>query len=324
MVFLEIMRTSFAPPTAWLEKGSRERYGRTSGHPGIPALAAVLLLLAGSSAATQNGSPDRVVGKNIPYAVRPGDSLTLIGARFGVDAGRLARSNGLTPAARLAIGRTLQVDNRHLVPEVVGEGIVINVPQRLLFFFREGKLAAWYPVALGRRDWQTPTGLFEVASKRRQPTWHVPPSIQREMRQEGKPVRTEVAPGPDNPLGDYWIGLSGSSCGIHGTNAPSSIYSFRTHGCIRLHPEDAADLFSRVSIGVSVEIVYEPVLAARLADGTVFLEVNPDVYGRTGNLRAAFDALAARLGILEFIDPARVDAAVAAREGLAVRIDRLP
>jgi L,D-transpeptidase ErfK/SrfK len=315
------MGTSFASGTECPGSRARERCGLIKR---IFAPAAALLLLAGSRTAAETGPQDRIVGRELVYVVRPGDSLTVIGARFGVDAGRLARSNGLTPTARLPIGRTLRVDNRHVVPDVVGEGIVINVPQRLLFFFRDGKLAAWYPVALGRRDWQTPTGLFEVASKRSKPTWHVPPSIQRELRQQGKPVQIEVAPGPNNPLGDYWIGLSASFCGIHGTNAPASIYSFRTHGCVRLHPDDIADLFPRVSIGTPVEVVYEPVLAARQTDGSIFLEVNPDVYGRTGSLRAAFDALATRLQILELVDPARVDAALEAREGRASRIDRLP
>lgn len=287
--------------------------------PAVPATFAVLLLLVTGLAEADDAGP--VVGREFLYTVRSGDSLTVVGARFGVDSARLARENGLSSRARLSVGQSLSVDNRHVVPEA-GGGIVINVPQRLLFFFREGRLAAWYPVALGRRDWQTPIGVFEVASKRREPTWHVPKSIQEEMRRHGEKVRTEVPPGPENPLGDYWIGLSGSLCGIHGTNAPASIYSFRTHGCIRLHPDDIADLFPRVSIGTPVEIIYEPVLLARRLDGGVFLEVNPDVYGRTRDLPAAFDALAAREGVLGVLDPTRVDAALERREGVALRINR--
>jgi L,D-transpeptidase ErfK/SrfK len=291
---------------------------------GLPAFLTFPLLLAGSGMPAESASPDRLVGSEFVYIVRPGDSLALVGARFGVDAGLLARSNGIPRAARLLIGRSLRVDNRRIVPDAVGEGIVINVPQRLLFLFRDGRLEAWYPVALGRRDWQTPTGLVAVASKRHKPTWHVPPSIQREMREQGERVRTVVPPGPDNPLGEYFIGLSRSMCGIHGTNAPASIYSFRTHGCIRLHPDDAADLFSRVSIGTPVEIIYEPVLVARPADGAVYLEVNPDVYGRTGDPRRVFDALASRDSPPDTVDPARVDAVLAAGEGRAIRIDRVP
>ena len=261
------------------------------------------------------------MGREFLHKVTSGASLALLGARFGVDPGRLARANGLAATARLSIGQVLKIDNRHIVPDAVPEGVVLNLPQRLLFFFRNGSLVAWYPAAVGRPDWQTPLGLFEVTSKRRDPTWNVPVSIQEEMRQLGRPVRTRVPPGPDNPLGQYWVGLSAALCGIHGTNSPSSIYGFRTHGCIRLHPQDIADLYGRVSIGTPVEVVYEPVLLAREPGGGVFLEVNPDAYGRAGNPRTAFEALAARHGISD-ADPARVDSALAAREGAATRINR--
>lgn len=270
---------------------------------------------------TRAESPGPLVGESSPYKVKRGDSWTLLGARFGVDPRLLARANGLSPQGRLSIGQSLRVENRHIVPDA-GDGIVVNIPQRLLFFFHEGTLAAWYPVAVGRANWQTSTGRFEVVSRRRRPAWHVPPSIQEEMRRQGEPVRTVVPPGPQNPLGEHWIGLSGSSCGIHGTNAPESIYSFRTHGCIRLHPDDAADLFARVSIGTPVEIAYEPVLLARQPDGAVFLEVNPDVYGRAADLRALFEAAAARQNVLDIVDPARVEAVLANRAGIAERIDR--
>jgi L,D-transpeptidase ErfK/SrfK len=293
-------------------------YGR--GSPRALAFFALVLSLAGSFTRAQSG-PGPLVGGPSLYQVKRGDSLTLLGARFGVDTRLLARANGLSPQARLSVGQSLRLENRHVVPDA-GDGIIVNIPQRLLFFFHDGALAAWYPVALGRPDWQTPTGRFEVVSLRRRPTWHVPPSIQEEMRRQGKPVQTVVPPGPQNPLGKQWIGLSASFCGIHGTNAPASIYSFRTHGCIRLHPDDAADLFARVSIGTPVEIAYEPVLLRRQPDGAVFLEVNPDIYGRAADLRALFEAAASRQHVLDIVDPARVDAVLADRAGIAERIDR--
>lgn len=265
---------------------------------------------------------DVLVGSEFSYTVKEGDSLTLVGARFGVDPSTLARSNGLSPTAWLRIGQVLRVDNRHLVPFFLEEGILINVPQRLLFLFRESRLVAWYPAALGRRDWPTAGGGFRVRVLQRWPTWNVPASIQEEMRRHGERIETRVPPGPDNPLGDYWIGLEGSECGIHGTNAPASIYGFRTHGCIRLHPDDIADLFARVSRGMAVQIVYEPVLLARGSDGGVFLEVNPDVYGRQGNAGDAVAALAEREGLRTALDPDAVERVVARKEGLARRVDR--
>ena len=89
----------------------------------------------------------------------------------------------------------------------------------------------------------------------------------------------EVPPGPGNPLGAYRLRLDNPAYSIHGTNAPASIYGFPSHGCIRLHPEDIADLFALVARGTPVQILYETVLVAVLPDGTVYLEAHPDIYG---------------------------------------------
>jgi len=102
-------------------------------------------------------------------------------------------------------------------------------------------------------------------------------SIQREMQREGKPPLLKVAPGPDNPLGDRWFGLSLPGVGMHGTNAPGSIYHHQTHGCIRLHPDDIRTIFDRVQVGATGEIVYQPVLLA-VVEGRVYVESHRDVY----------------------------------------------
>jgi L,D-transpeptidase ErfK/SrfK len=73
-------------------------------------------------------------------------------------------------------------------------------------------------------------------------------------------------------------GLSFPSYGIHGTNAPLSIYDFQSRGCIQMHPEDAGALFRQVKVGQPGEIIYEPVLLAQLPDGRIFLEAHRDPY----------------------------------------------
>ncbi len=191
----------------------------------------------------------------------------------------LAEINGLKPTARLKLRQKLRIDNPHLIPLPLDDGIVINIPQRMLFYFRSGSLVAAYPVGLGRRTWPTPRGDFEVLEKEKDKTWVVPESIQEEMEATGKPVRGKVPPGPENPLGRHWIRISPSE-GIHGTNAPASIYKFQTHGCIRLLPENIERLFKEVPIGTPVKIMYQPVLLARLPDGRYYLEVHPDIYGK--------------------------------------------
>jgi L,D-transpeptidase ErfK/SrfK len=265
---------------------------------------------------------DTVVGGESFYAAQPGDSLTSIGARSGVAAGVLSRENNLQPSSRLKIGQDLRVDNRHIVPLGLQDGIIINLPQRLLFYFVQGALVSYYPVGLGRPDWPTRTGAFTILSKEESPVWDVPKSIQEEMRRCGQTVRTQVLPGPDNPLGQYWLGLSLASYGIHGTIAPASIYQFRSHGCIRLHPDDIADLFARVSIGTSGTIIYAPVLLAQVTGDQIYLEVHRDVYKRGGEPLAVVQRLSVLWGLGPRLDWQRVEEVVRLKDGVAREVSR--
>lgn len=280
--------------------------------------------LCGSGAQEQS-VPAPLVGAEWVHVVVLGESWTTIGARAGISPAVLAGRNGRTLKSPLRAGDTIVIDNRHIVPDrpTLGEGeelgLVVNVAQRMLFYFGDGRLQAHYPVAVGRADWQTPLGEFTVALKEEDPTWDVPPSIQEEMRREGKKVVTSVPPGPANPLGRYWLGLSLDSVGIHGTNAPLSIYRFATHGCIRLHPDDIDALYQQVVEGERGRIIYEPVLVTY--DGTdVYLEVHPDPYDRVPDALLRALELLDNAGLRALSDPVEVVRVVRRAEGLAVPV----
>jgi L,D-transpeptidase ErfK/SrfK len=266
------------------------------------------------------GRESVMTGGESVYHVVAGDTLTSIGARYGIDASVLARRNGLRAGQRLALGQTLTIDNRHLVPAGTGESLVINIPQRMLFQFRDGALHAAYPVGLGRPTWQTPLGAFTVVAREENPTWRVPPSIQEEMRRAGKPVITIMPPCPANPLGQYRIVLSLPGIGIHGTIAPASIYQFQTHGCIRLHPDDICALFGEVSVGDTGRIIYEPALLAQLVDGRVFVEVHRDIYRRGPDAAKTLRAEAESRHVADAVDWDRVAEVVREHEGLAIDV----
>lgn len=284
------------------------------GRAALRAAAAALLLGGSTAPAAEEGV---LVGGRFEVEVRPGDSLASVSARFGLEARTLAAANARSPDAWLQIGERLQVENPHLVPALRQDGILINVPQRMLFLFRDGALARAHPVGVGRPSWPTPLGEFRVGRLEIDKTWYVPPSIQEEMRLEGKEVRTRVPPGPDNPLGRHWIGLANSSYGIHATIAPASVYRARSHGCVRLHPDDAAALFAELRVGDPVELIYAPLLLAELAEGRILLEVHPDVYKRAGDpIRTLEDEAAAR-GLAGRIDWERARRVAAEAEGLA-------
>jgi L,D-transpeptidase ErfK/SrfK len=267
----------------------------------IPAIALILMQL---------------VGGEWTYTTRSGDSLTGIAARHGVDVKVIAERNGLENPSSLAPGQLLWIDNRHIVPPANGLEIIINVPQRMLFYFRDGAVSRHYPIAAGKRSWPTPLGMFEIMIAETDPVWDVPPSIQAEMLRQGRPVVTKVLPGPDNPLGKYWLGLSLSGIGIHGTNTPSSIYSLPSHGCIRLHPDDIAYLFTHVGVGTRGMVVYEPVLIARIGN-SVFLEAHPDLYAKEPMSLAKVRGIAEAEGFGGIVDWELAEAVIQKREGIA-------
>ncbi len=78
------------------------------------------------------------MGAEFAYRVERGDTLAAIGARFAVSRQTLAARNRLSVSKRLVAGRTLRIDNRHIVPQVLDDGILINVPQRILYLFEDG------------------------------------------------------------------------------------------------------------------------------------------------------------------------------------------
>jgi L,D-transpeptidase ErfK/SrfK len=214
------------------------------------------------------------------------------------------------------------VDDRHVAPPAIPAGLVLNVAQRMLFVFVDGELVRAFPAAVGKPDWPTPLGRFSVLTREIDPVWDVPVSIQKEMIREGQPVLTTVPPGPDNPLGNRWLALSAPGVGIHGTNQPSSIYRFTTHGCIRLHPDDMVELFDLVDVGSVVEITYQPVMLARDGDATVFLEVHRDLYRQSATPEVQVRDLLRTTGLEYLADSPAVHRAIRERAGRAVVISR--
>ena len=288
----------------------------SSGVKSGPAAAAAS---AASPGATLAPIAHRIAGGEFDFTVWDGSTFTSIGSRFGENPKLLARANGKQVTDRLHAGDTIHVDDRHVVPIEGSDLIEVNLPQRMLFHFEDGRLSGAYPVAIGQpsRQWQTPTGAFKVIQMREDPTWRVPASIQREEEQAGKEVVDEVEPGPDNPLGRYWIGLSFPIIGIHGTNHPVSVYSYRTHGCVRLHPDDIEALFNAVDLNDRGVIVYLPVMLAQLDDGRIFLESDRDIYRKGAGGIDAVRALARADGIDNLIDWSLAGEVLDDQEGIA-------
>lgn len=214
-----------------------------------------------------------VVGQDELYTVRAGDTLYSVARAHRLALEHLAFANGLPVSLEPVRSRRLIIPGRRLLPaEPPDDGLVLNLPERGIFLFLGGKYRSFYPVAIGGLGWETPVGEFHIATRTVDPTWFPP---------AWAGIPWPVPPGPDNPLGDRWLGLSYGGYGIHATNAPSSIGGAVSHGCIRTYPELARELFDQVQVGTPIRIEYEPVKVGWDSEaGEVVMTVFPDVYGR--------------------------------------------
>jgi len=265
----------------------------------------------------------QIQGGELSYRTRNRDSLYAIAGRLGQRWEYLARTNELQPPFALSIGKTLLVNNRHIFPQSsLNEGLLLNLPGHMIYLFANGNLVKRYPVAIGRPDWPTPQGNFVVLGKIKNPTWTVPQTIQEEMQKEGRLAVEKVPPGPDNPLGKYWLPLSAAGYGIHSTIWPESIGHSTSHGCIRMLPEDIGELFPYIKPGTPISIIYEPIKLALTPDKKIFLEVHPNVYQKRLSYWDHAQALAQKQGLTAQVDWAMAASVLAEQIGVAVEITK--
>ncbi|MDI6890420.1 MAG: L,D-transpeptidase family protein [Thermodesulfovibrionales bacterium] len=265
---------------------------------------------------------DIIIGGETLYVIEKDDTLQLIGAKLGVDWNSIAKENNIDISKPLKIGQELRVNNRKIVPKIVDNGIIINIPDRMLYYFKKGSLKAFtvglgMPSWRGMTRWRTPLGQFKITDKRKNPTWHVPESMQWKMMMEGKPVKKIVPPGPDNPLGRYAIDTSIPRVVIHETIWPTTVYQFRSHGCVRVLSEHIEEFFEEVEINTSGEIIYSPVKVAVSEVGRVFLEVHRDIYGNFKDLRDEAKRLIKERGVSDKVDWQKADLIIKEKSGVA-------
>jgi len=227
-----------------------------------------------------------LVGKTIATRVEGDETLTEVARRTGLGYLSVVRANPGVDPWKPGSGRKIILPAATILPYPLLPGITINLAEFRLYFVsrdQERIRVRIYPVAIGSEEHQTPEGTFSVLNKIVAPNWIVPADIRRD-----RPGLPRVVPtGPDNPLGDFWIGLSRDGYGIHGTNEPFGVGRRTTHGCIRLYPEDIRDLFPLVERGTPVRILYQPVKLG-LRQGQLLAEVHADFLGRLGGSLTEF------------------------------------
>jgi L,D-transpeptidase ErfK/SrfK len=271
------------------------------------------------------GGPTTVIGEPVIYRVKNGDTLMDLARLYSLGYNEIVDANpGLDPWVP-PVGATVILPTQWVLPNGSYTGLVVNIPEMRLFFFRRGREPGTtevftYPVGLGRDDWRTPTGSFRVSGKTVNPQWNIPESIRKEHIEERGDDRTFIPGGaPDNPLGNRRFELTLPMYRIHGTDIPWGVGMQVSHGCVRLYPEDIERLFPIVPIGTPGEFAYQTAKIGR-KDGAIWAEVHDDIYGKhPAMFRETMEMLQAR-GIASEIDPKLLEDGIADSGGLPFQV----
>jgi lipoprotein-anchoring transpeptidase ErfK/SrfK len=176
----------------------------------------------------------------------------IAGAKAGVAVRKHLTAAAIARALAHGSATPVQVATRAVPPARTaanfGPVVIVQRAANSLRLFNGRKLVRAFGVATGQSVYPTPSGLFEIVDMQRNPWWYPPNSAWAAGEEP-------VPPGPGNPLGTRWMGISAPGVGMHGTPDDASIGYSASHGCIRMHIPDAEWLFQHVAVGTPVLIV---------------------------------------------------------------------
>lgn len=150
----------------------------------------------------------------------------------------------LNPDTPLKVGNTITVYNPYQPNEVSVAKVKIKRKENILYAYdKDDKLVASYPTTINQA--RTPKGTYKVTSR------VMDPSYNKDFRNKSG----VIGPGPNNPVGRVWIGISKPSFGIHGSPEPERISRQTSAGCVRLTNWDALGLFGAIEHEAVVEFI---------------------------------------------------------------------
>lgn len=233
------------------------------------------ILIGSMSAALARSYPlepaQPAIGAVQTYVTKENDTLLDVARDFDIGYTEIVIANpGVDPWVPRA-GKEITIPAFFLLPNAERRGIVVNlVKQRLYYYPQDGRSVQTFPIGVGGEGRSTPLGVATIVRKKAGPSWYPPPSI----RAEDPELPAVVPPGPDNPMGAHALYLSWPTYTIHGTNKPDGIGRNSSHGCLRMYPEDVAQLFGEAGIGTPVRVINEEAEWAWI-DDELFLSVFP-------------------------------------------------
>ncbi len=192
-------------------------------------------------ATTPSGSEAKSKMKGLYYQ----DIKEMLGERFHMDVRYLEKLN---KNKSYKAGETITVLN---VGTPLKERItraVANKADQTLYAYNGNKLVATYPTTVGSSSTPSPQGSFKIINKVKMP-WY--------KATVGEGAQKQVymlPPGPNNPVGVVWMGLSKPSYGLHGSPKPEGISRQASAGCVRLTNWDVLEVYANIEKGAVVEL----------------------------------------------------------------------
>lgn len=171
------------------------------------------------------------------------------GSRLDRDAAKQAIRQALRAHLRGDVVLPVAERPAQVLTDDLRTAIVIKRGSNRLDFYVDQKLNRTFSIATGLARYPTPLGRFSIMKMQRHPTWYPPTTS------DWAKGLQPVPPGPGNPLGTRWMGLTAPLVGIHGTPDAASIGYSASHGCIRMLIPEVEWLFERVDVGTPVFIV---------------------------------------------------------------------
>ena len=174
-----------------------------------------------------------------------------LGERFHMSP-RLLRE--LNPGKRFAVGDEIVVadvaDNTSAPAKATS--IEIDKSERVLFVRGGDRIVASFPISIGGPLDPLPVGRMKIVNEVKNPSFTYDPALLKNARPGTS--KTEIAPGPNNPVGNIWLGLSKPHWGIHGTPSPERLGREETNGCVHLTNWDAQRLSTLAKAGFVVDV----------------------------------------------------------------------
>lgn len=230
-------------------------------------------------------------------------------------------------------GTQVRIPTSRLFPNAPHEGLVLNLPEYRLYYFRKASKnqtasVTTHPISIGRVDWNTPLGKTRISAKTENPTWTPPQSIREEHAANGEILPDVFPAGPDNPLGLFALRLGIPGYLIHSTNKPYGVGMRVSHGCIRMYPEDIERLYPEIRVGTPVYIVNQPIKVGWSQD-TLYIEVHPDLEDVQRDYQQRLDSALDLIeqvngGKLPVINGAKLKEALEVSNGIPVAIFERP